>query len=369
MGVETPKIILGGDKTKAYGWLGFARQKLSLHKFIQAQARIMDGLQGLKGVQGVNGVHGNSAIINRMYKPIKGTKVLIKSHDGHDYIKIHVEGGVGCSVAIKAEDLGGLEVKLTIKYIPRTGDTLPRGWASVIKWGDGEEYFQTGLAGQERFRTKTYESAGDYTVTVKAWNVKLLDSGLSPTSPMTASGYVKHGDEVFTNEADAWANMMAKPWALVNAATKDFAGISIGNRSRCAYFVTGRAFPSYEYAAERAVLDIDLSEQKNKVKLIGIVSVISSGRNPIADRHIGVYKNGTLYGEIAPAQRPPAELTRYLELGDVSELTQIDLKDDDNYSFQAGTGAVKMVTNGDNHTALFLPYDCLAQKKKKVTVE
>ena len=63
MGIETPKLILGGDKQKALGWIGFAKNKLRQLKAIQEQ-----------GLTGVSGVLGVRAIINQMYRPINGTK-------------------------------------------------------------------------------------------------------------------------------------------------------------------------------------------------------------------------------------------------------------------------------------------------------
>ncbi len=342
-------ITLSGDKLKASQFVRYAQRKLI---DIKTWMRMSGSNMAQKAYFLENGC----------------IEIVIRSIAGMDKIHIHSCAGGGCVLNVSSEDLGGGEVQLSIKY-DLAGDQLTRGWTTLIRWGDGEYTFSSaGAKGSTNTQSHTYESVGEKNILVKSWNTKLLDSERSASSPTTPTGFTKHGDTLYTTEADAHANMLSKPWTIVSAATYDFAQSS-GNRSRCCYFSGGSNPPPFfarRYMAEKAVLNIDLSEQENKVKMVGIVNFISPGGS--LARTIGVYKNGVFHDEIAPVPNPPASSFRYLDLGDVSELTEIEIKDADGYSLVSGV-ANFFITNGDSHGASFFPYDCLKQKNVSITLE
>ncbi len=288
MGIETPKIILGGDLKKAHGWLGFARQKLNLQKAIQGHTRIMDGLQGLKGLQGVRGVHGNSAVVNKMYKPVMGTKVLIKSFDGIDYINIYVNKGVLCQTSFTRtyyleddEDVARwtntlwdeTEVAFETRDKHKDADPqTPRRW--VWEYGDGAFGGGAGVGlGLNTLRNHHYAEVGEKTVRGIAFDLKDQESGLEefPTlsgeikvyHKQTPAPLITNGWLNYSTNAAAWAAWNALPWILTTTKSgTDSGNVNAGFQCSVSpgFFIapSGPTIPDYyRYAGtkvERTIL-------------------------------------------------------------------------------------------------------------------
>ncbi len=297
MGIETPKLILGGDKQKALGWLGFARQKLAQLKAIQEQ--------GITGVQGVLGVR---AIVNKMYHPINGTKILLKSFDGHDFINIFVAQGVLCETSLKwqypVEDRdfvnrwmntdptspdppGYLDINEVLfeatdiqgKKI-NSGKVLASQQLRRYMWDYGEgawggySGFNLGITNGAT-STHEYASLGEHTPKLHAWDVPEDNTGLGefPTFSGDIRIYFKANNPpdtvfpAFETNAAAWADLDSKPWVLIDTVPNT----EIGSQF-CEYKVTMKAgffigaphnitVPDhYLYSATKIERDINFSQ-------------------------------------------------------------------------------------------------------------
>jgi hypothetical protein len=315
VGIETPNLILGGDKKKALSWLGFARQKLQQLKIIQSQSRIMDGIQGIKGIQGVRGVHGVSAIINKMYKPVWGTKVLIKSFDGHDYINIYVAQGEFCITSFKRQY--PVEDRDYVNRWMNTDATSPDdpGWLSVNQvlfeatdvqgkkinsgkvsanhqlrryiWDFGEGAWsgsEGSSVGKQDAATTTHEysTIGNFNTTLHAWDVP-EDSpniGQFPTFSGDIRAYFKATPTIlpggfpaprYYSNAAAWAAWDALPWALFDVVPNTESGIVSANYSVKIHPEQG-GDDYYMYSAVRLERDINFSQAKT-----GKIIIIPNG--------------------------------------------------------------------------------------------
>jgi hypothetical protein len=365
MGIETPKLILGGDKQKALGWLGFARNKLRQLKAIQEQ-----------GITGVSGVLGVSAIINQMYRPINGTKILLKSFDGHDYINIFVEQVGGCILKVSSQDLGGNEVRLTTNYT-FAGSTDDRGWGLHVQWGDGNESlgFTTQL-GADINMTHEYASGGEKNISIKAWNLKPLKSGLAASAPSTATGYIKTlpYDGAQSDTPSRHAATLASPWAEIDLSTRPYPSSDIG-LDRCYYTSRNLKQTVAHWEFGKTIVNVDLTGE-SLGKMFGFLrwNFFSSFIDPL--HRPGIYRNGQLWYTLHENITPGFTNTR--DMGNLSVTEEIEFKDIGDYTYPAGhipgfppihSGTQYFQVWWGGFDAIFYAYDCYQSSKITITLE
>jgi hypothetical protein len=293
-----------------------------------------------------------------------------------DSIWIMACSGGGCKVTMSVSAYDANEITLDVLYdvgSARVDKTLT-GWQCHIDWGDDEGSFTSGGKGVTKSVTHEYADEGEYTITVNAWNAKKLESGGSSSSPTTAVGYSKNQDGIPT--AANHALCLAKEWEVTTTGTENTAGFTGTRRVRyTAWFDS----PDFGWEMHKITMAIDLSGEKTG-KMIGILQYNTDTASnvfgvPDVLHRPAIYKNGELLMNVPNNGRlTRGDITEYLLLSSLSELTEIEFKDLGDYAFPAAhnpAGEVEdyfIKLSSGTFTCTFHPYDCKAKKTLTVTV-
>jgi hypothetical protein len=355
-------IRLAGDLRRAASYKKYAWSKLNQLKTMM----VMSG----------------SNMIKKYYSVEGGcVDIIVQSVAGMDSIYINAcSGGGNCKLELGSVEISSLTIAIKVKMSDTKGEyTGVREY--LVDWGDGEvlKISMTHLNDSFASISHTYNDTGSYDVSVKAWPRKTLNSGGGPTSPTTRKAYARMAT-ITDIPIVTHANMIALPWALVDASTIDW-DLSSGDITRSNYIFRFSGGSFGRFGSAKTEITVDLTDE-NVSQMVGIASIEIMPASEFPAHQIGVYKDGVFHGTASVSYDAPTtpQRTKIVDLGDVSELTTVEFKDTGDYAFLDPIGDSRitgssfnddniLVTNVNNTEQVkFYPYDCIKTKTLAVTV-